>query len=190
MRRTGFLLVVLLALGLGSGCMPKGPKGQLTVHVEDDNSQSIPEAKVAFVGGGTREEGKTDRDGFFAATFHNVAGEVDIVVEKDGFYSISRRTYIFTGHTNDFFLPWNPIIELQLHKIGNPVPMVVKKVEEYLPVLGKPVGYDLLIGDWVAPYGKGTTNDFTFKADRQLVNDWTYSGTLSLPFSDPADGLA
>ena len=189
MRPIGFSLVMFLVLGLGSGCMPKGPKGRLTVHITNDDGQPVSEATVAFVGGGTREEGKTDRNGIYAAVFHNVAGEVDIVVEKERFYSINRRTYIFTGQTNDLFLPLNPMVELQLHKIGKPVPMVVKRVDEEMPVLGQPVGYDLLKSDWVKPYGRGETSDFIFEAKRWSHGTNDVNGWLRLTFPNSKDGL-
>jgi hypothetical protein len=62
--------------------------------------------------------------------------------------------------------PWDPTVGLQLKKIGNPIPLYARKFGEgkpiKLPELGKPVGFDLLKGDWVGPYGKGETVDFIF----------------------------
>ena len=187
MKTFNYALMAGLCLGLCcGGCVPKA---KVTVRIVDDNNQPISDAIVAVNGFNDKRQGGTDKDGCFTAKLRGVTGQLDLNVKKQGFYTIWWYSYFFKTHTNNQWIPWNPTIELQLHKIGKPVPMVVKNVEDYLPVLDSPVGYDLSVGDWVAPYGKGAINDFIFKADRQLVNDWTYSGTLSLNFSAPADGL-
>jgi hypothetical protein len=186
MKRLGCLLLMALCLGLCSGC---GSKVQVTVKVVDDNNQPVPDARVTVMGLNTQREGRTDKDGLFPAKLRNVTGQLDLVVKREGFYTIGWYSYYFVGQTNRQWQPWNPLVELQLHRLGKPTPMVVKQVEEYLPALNEPVGYDLLSGDWVRPYGKGLTNDFIFKAERRLVDDWTYSGALGLSFSHPTDGL-
>ena len=187
MKKLGRLLTLVSVLGLCcAGCVPKA---KVTVRIVGDDNAPVADATVYVNGFNTKREGKTDRGGLFTAKLRNPTGQLDLMVKKDGFYTIWWYSYFYKTHTNGQWVPWNPTVELQLHKKGKPVPMVVKKVEDYLPVLDTPVGYDLLVGDWVTPYGKGVANDFVFKADRQLANDWTYSGTLSLKFSHPADGL-
>ncbi len=52
--------------------------------------------------------------------------------------------------------------------------MYVRKVGgsmkgEKIPGTGKPVGFDLTIGDWVPPYGKGETPDFIFQFDSTIT---------------------
>lgn len=58
-----------------------------------------------------------------------------------------------------------------------------------VPVLEKPIGYDLEKGDWVAPYGKGVISDFIFncKARDTSRDDWACSYTLT--FSNEHDGI-
>jgi hypothetical protein len=76
-----------------------------------------------------------------------------------------------------------------LKKIGKPIPMYAKYVENGPPVFNEPVGYDLMIGDWVAPHGKGQTADiiFTGHLDKKSKNDYDYKLIVSFPKS--GDGI-
>jgi hypothetical protein len=192
MRGLSQVLIGLFISGFVSGCLPglpEVPKAHVTIQLVDENGNPVPQARVDVVGFHVFKEGRTDKQGLFVATVRNASGVVELQVRKEGFYSLYSQCYHFTAHTNGQWLPWNPIIRLRLNRVAKPVPMVVKEVDEYLPVLNEPAGYDLLIGDWVQPHGRGLTNDFIFVASRRLVDEWTHSGTLSLGFSGPADGL-
>jgi hypothetical protein len=193
MKSFDCLLMMILAFGLNSGCRPEYPKrstAQLTLRLVDDNGQPVPQAKVAVVGFHVAAEGKTDNSGCFLATLRTVSGEVDLEADKEGFYSINRHTYLFVGETNGQYYPWNPLVELQLHKISKPVPMFVKKVDQRdIPAVNRAVGYDLLVGDWIEPFGTGKTADFIIEVlKRALIisNDFM---RLRLTFSNPKDGL-
>lgn len=86
--------------------------------------------------------------------------------------------------------PWNPTIEVEMRKIKNPIPMVYKRQKwTVVPEFGTQIGYDLEAGDWVAPHGKGKTEDFLFlmNLDRKSMADAEASYTLS--FSNPLDGI-
>ncbi len=57
-----------------------------------------------------------------------------------------------------------------LKRIGKPIPMYARKVQIEIPEINKPVGFDLVEGDWVTPYGKGKQADFIFQAERRWVS--------------------
>ena len=67
--------------------------------------------------------------------------------------------------------------------------MFARKVELKIPEFGIPIGYDLMAGDWTAPYGVGERADFIFEAKRSVRSDRDYEGKLALRFSNRADGL-
>ena len=67
--------------------------------------------------------------------------------------------------------------------------MYAKRVELKLPELNRPLGYDLIVGDWVDPYGKGMISDFIFEAGREIRGDNDYEGELVLKFSNRGDGI-
>jgi hypothetical protein len=192
MTRLYQLLILISLSGLNSGCgpvTPAIPKAEITLQLVDDDGLAVPEAKVSVVGFHVSKEGKTDKAGLFAVTLRNASAEVEFTVDKEGFHSINRHTFVFTGNANGKWLPLNALIRLQLHKVGQPVPMVVKQVGEELPVLGRPVGYDLLKSDWVKPYGHGENSDFIFEAKRWSHGIDNVNGWLRLTVSNPGEGL-
>jgi hypothetical protein len=105
------------------------------------------------------------------------------VINFPGFYS-AGTTYTFKSAMNGDWQPWNPTVELVLEAIGVQMPVYAQKIlNKAIPAQGKPVGYDLMAGDWVAPYGKGETPDFIFQLDTRTTN------YLTLKFSNEGDGI-
>jgi hypothetical protein len=78
-----------------------------------------------------------------------------------------------------------------LKPVVNPVPLLGKKVDLLpIPARDTPVGYDLMVGDWVAPRGKGTNTDFlvNFHSAGTPTAE-SFDLTLTLSFPNNADGL-
>jgi hypothetical protein len=67
--------------------------------------------------------------------------------------------------------------------------MVVKCVDAEVPEIARPLGYDLVLSDWVHPYGRGEISDFVFEAERWSISPNAVNGCLRLGFSNPGDGL-
>jgi len=67
--------------------------------------------------------------------------------------------------------------------------MYVKSVNLGVPVFDKPIAFDLMIGDWLAPYGKGINTDIVFTAhnEKRSEFDWDYKLVVSFPNS--GDGI-
>jgi hypothetical protein len=67
--------------------------------------------------------------------------------------------------------------------------MYAKKLNTHVPALDKPVGFDLMAGDWVAPYGKGANADILFVGhfDKHVDGESDFTLTVSFPNSD--DGI-
>lgn len=71
-----------------------------------------------------------------------------------------------------FWQPDNLVVTLRLDRVEKPIPLFVKRVE--LTNFRKGIGgfdgtnsvvrFDLMKGDWLAPYGKGETADLEFKS--------------------------
>jgi len=181
------LFILLTFLSCCAGCHPKA---QITISVVGDDGKSVEGAEVTVVGFTKIRTGHTDRQGKFTVTIPNPVSSVDLAVNKKAYYSINRHIYEFNGGlVNGRWEPWNPEVELYLHRKGKAVPMIQRRVEAFFPVTNESVGYDLVLGDWVQPHGQGKTNDFIFTAIRNLAGDSERSGTLELRFASPADGL-
>jgi hypothetical protein len=59
-----------------------------------------------------------------------------------------------------------------------------------LPIVGVPIGYDLLAGDWTAPYGNGKEADIVFGLERNYRSSSDYAATLSIAMARNQDGFA
>ena len=79
---------------------------------------------------------------------------------------------------------------LILRKKRNPTPLAVRRIELVPPSFEKPYAYDLEIGDYVQPYGKGKTPDLVFRSIL-LRNDgpMDLDYRLDVSFSNPGDGI-
>jgi len=176
------------------------PLAKVTLHVidEDGNNLSNVDANITFLNPihktGTwgssdtfSRSGKTDSNGLFlieqragfqihyaasGANCYKTTGRFDFKTEKDGQYQ-----------------PWNPVFTVLLKKIIHPIPMYARRLQTEVPMLDQPVGFDLMEGDWVAPYGKGKQDDFIFALKRRFVNRRDYEAIVTLTFSNRADGL-
>lgn len=126
----------------------------------------------------------TDDHGVAVITAPSAYAEFDYsVMNFPGFYLDGGR-FTFKQSIAGQWQPWNPTVELVLKAIGVQVPMYARRLFRVaIPAQGKPLGYDLTAGDWVAPYGKGETPDFIFQLDTKITN------YLTLHFSNEGDGI-
>ena len=128
--------------------------------------------------------GLTDANGAFIASHHDRTYGLRFRVQKDGYYS--------TDIEEDFHRVFSPEklnrnLNLVLKKIGKPIGMYAKYIISIeFPTFNKPIGYDLMIGDWVAPYGKGISSDFLFTENHP---DAKSGYTFTISFPKPGDGI-
>jgi hypothetical protein len=123
-------------------------------------------------------KGSTDANGMFDTSHTDRSSGLAIIVEKSGYYTTHTGYQFYFSDTRQ-----NPAFTLVLKKIGKPIPMYAKRIYKNSPVLNQPVGYDLMVGDWVGPYGKGINTDiiFTKVAYRKSGADYDYKVTIQFP---------
>jgi len=129
-------------------------------------------------------KGMTDTNGMFRALHTDSSWSLGVVVEKAGYYHTQM------GH--EFYFDdkrRNPSFTLLLKKIGKPIAMYAKSVNLGMPVFDKPAGFDLMVGDWVAPYGKGITTDIIFTAHKEKRSEYDWDYNLVVSFPNPSDGI-
>lgn len=148
-----------------------------------------------------RVEGMTDTNGVCTLQGEGNGGSVGIAAFKDDYYGSSGYLVLFTNLTGAVarkWQPWDPTVNVILKPIGDPIPMYVKSFgDRSLPVSGEPVGFDLMKGDWVAPYGKGEASDFILRYRVQSEGTIetrygpvkTANRTLTVAFSNEGDGV-
>lgn len=132
-------------------------------------------------------KGKTNADGMFSAS-DNTSPNVVVTITKPDYYKSTEGVF-----NKDEIAKEEPLVIILKKKI-KPVPMYAKRVNSAwgiskIPILNQDVGYDLEIGDWVAPHGKGKINDFIFNFKSE-VNAWNdYECSYALTFSNTSDGI-
>jgi hypothetical protein len=174
------------------------PIARLTLRAIDEQGNPISGALVEMSfeepmpewGGGrlVMVAGKTDDEGKFSGEGHSV----DIQggrISKEGYYSSSPESFKFKRVVNGKWQPWNPTLEVVLKRVLRPVPMYAKfKFQTDLPVEG-PVGFDLIAGDWVTPYGRGKSADVFFKVTKRVTSFHDFGAELLITFPKPGDGI-
>lgn len=198
------LLAILTSVGIGvqsvtTGCgQGAAPEWRVVLNVIDDAGQPVSGAvakvwyhlppphdqSIAM----TNKTGLTDSNGVFIASGRSRTVELIYEAQKDGYYSAGKSYEL--GHAFEYTPEkWNPTLTLVLHKIGRPAPMYARKARIELPEAEKPVGFDLIESDWVAPYGKGKQSDFVFEVHRRWVSRRDFDSALTLTFANPGDGF-
>jgi hypothetical protein len=106
--------------------------------------------------------------------------------DKTGYYPFQISYHMGRNYKSD---KWNPTQIVVLKQIIKPIPMYAKHIEGGPPVFNEPAGFDLTIGDWVAPLGRGQSADviFTGSLDQKAKDDFDYKLTISFP--NPGDGI-
>jgi hypothetical protein len=177
---------------------------KVTFRVLDESGGRIAGATInvgvdslLHVDGYNNYRGETDSEGLFVVESRG-RGCTEIVVSKDGYYA-SRPEVGWDGglnpggaemQKNGGFKPWNPIVDVILKKVGNPIPMMVRLESlHFAPKLGEEIGFDLLLGDWVEPNGKGKISDLFVRFESLFVNEEDFKASMAMRFSNPNDGF-
>jgi hypothetical protein len=127
-------------------------------------------------------KGITDTNGMFTASHTDTSLGLGIIVQKPGYYATRAGQQFYYSEKNR-----HPTFTLLLKNIGKPIPMYAKQIVSItFPEFNKAIGYDLMAGDWVAPYGKGATTDILFSENHTNAQSG-YTFTVSFPH--PGDGI-
>lgn len=201
MKKIKNLLILTIAVGILSAGSIEAfgvlRQAKVTLLVVDDNGMPVTDAKVGVgfqdSGGNYKgENGTTGGDGLFSAS-HECLYNIQYGAEKDGYYP-SHYHYTFTSRGSFRLEPWNPTLNVLLRKIENPVPMYVrnsmnsrKKIK--IPVVGKDVGFDLSMYDFVEPYGAGVYSDMIFRLEKSFIDMENYDAKLTIKFLKSTDGI-
>lgn len=78
---------------------------------------------------------------------------------------------------------------IELKEVRHAVYMKHLRFRGIAPLADKPVGYDFQVGDWVAPFGKGVTEDILFSFRDLHFDDESHAGTMVVSFPNEGDGI-
>lgn len=174
-------------------------QGQVTLRIVDSTGKPVQEAELsaAFWGSDSSvdvvvSDGRTDIHGLFVAageTIHSMNYEI----KKEGYYA-TRGQYWFLRQGEDCvqagrWQPWNPTNTVVLKERRNPIAMCAKRVDASVPVRDTPVGFDLEVGDWLGPHGKGRQPDLLLSYKAKVQDYWNGSLELTIACTNPMAGF-
>ena len=188
----------LVALMLNSASAQNVGAWYTTIKVINETGQPVvnataqmqwyvnaPDGTLTF----DQTEGLTDTNGIFT-TSHKANGSITLgfFASKTGYYSTGTSHQLATKYYDDP-AKWNHNVTLLLKKVGKPVAMYAKRLNTHAPDLDKPIGFDLELGDWVAPYGRGVNSDINFTGHFDKHADGESDFTLTVGFPKDGDGI-
>lgn len=167
-----------------------GAEAKVTLRVIDSCGLPVPEAniQIAFFPQDSYEaakitKGLTDKDGLFVVSGKTV-DDISFTAIKTNYYVTGQKFHFYWRGTacvkDGRWQPWNPTLEVVLKEKRTPIPMFTKKTKIFLPEKGKQFGFDCLVGDLVAPYGKGVSTDLLFSYTSEMSGWSVYRYTNEL----------
>jgi hypothetical protein len=196
---------ILTSFLLASGCtLASPPATTFSVHViNSENLIPVTNAvvKTGFTlkhdpwgtGGGEKVRFKESVDGEGRVGFegNTIWNEQGGNVHAEGYYpSIFSKKYTHNKVLNRWE-PWNPTLEIKMRPKKNPVAMVERRVRwRSIPDEEDAVGFDLEVGDWVAPHGMGRVSDLILTTSSYMQDGKKGSeARYILSFANELDGI-
>lgn len=134
--------------------------------------------------------GQTDKQGL--VTLSGVAQQDYMLsATKAGFYRTQGpRRAINSEAGLKLYATGVQKIDIELRPIRNPIVGISRDIDRQpLPKTDGPIGFDLEVGDWVSPHGKGRMSDFIFELKGRFTARRDYDQTFVLRFSGSHDGI-
>lgn len=169
------------------------PSINVFVKVQDEEQKPVQGAdvRIAFRGveGGSVKSGLSDESGSIELSGRSNL-EVVVTVAKNGYYQSELESMVHRRvNETKKFETFDPEFEIVLRDVRNPIPMKAKKVSTLIPTKNVPLGYDLMVGDWVDPHGEGVIPDLIFEVSGYFNSSNDTESLLKIGFQNEGDGL-
>ena len=206
MKKLTTLFIAMLGLAALPACGQPQHPSMISFRVVDDLGAPVSEGEVKLSTfshwvpgeGFGRDEydqrrAPLTKDGEVSFEVPNIRGDVEYAVYPKGkYYPVTMQSYRFNQVQNGRWEPWNPEVTVIVPRILNPTALYARRIRATeVPTMG-PVGFDLMISDWVAPYGKGKTADFTCEVSTVVpMSDpaKAFESVLRIAFPNQGDGV-
>src|SRR5579862_3321503 len=158
----------------------------VTVEVKDENGAPVSGATVTAAwptplprgsgwgaGAAKFSQAQTDAAGTCSLPVGGADGNVSVT--KDGYYwSRSGHEYVKQFSNSAWALIHAHEAMILIRKV-HPVPMYVRSIRNLpIPERGIPIGFDMIAGEWVKPYGSGVHADVVVKATSEIHGPQNY----------------
>ena len=210
MNRLYITTALLLSGWLCSGCIgaefpevakarQRGAQSKICFQVTDSSGNPIHGVRVqAFYSSSDAHldddsvDQLTDTNGLIAAEGRTV-DDMTYTLSKPDYYN-TRGSHSFYHNKEDCvrngrWQPWGATNTVILKERRNPTPMYALNVDASVPLRDKPVGYDLEVGDWISPNGKGKVPDLWITYSADISDILTFSNQLVIAGNNQGDGF-
>lgn len=187
------ILLLLSPLLAQATILPSLDRVPVTLTVLNTEGQPVEGARVeASLHGPGNATGTTGPDGTLILNL-NRGANLTLQVSRDGYYATGGRIWdggVYKGPDGKLTARELPkAFTIELKAVRDPVFLHHRRFRGHAPKVGEPAGFDLRIGDWVAPHGKGRVPDLRFRFFDVAVDGEAYRGSLEISFPNPGDGL-
>ena len=179
------MAVVFMCAADSSVAQRYGAEATLRFCVKEQDGKPLAGAHVKATEGASFDV-VTDADG--VATASGIMRErIRYSVGSDGVYAHANGLQFEKTTEDGQRWVWDRLIEVTLRRKVLPHPMRTVRISDVtIPVINRPVGFDLLKGSFLPPYGDGETADFTLASVQvsSLPNDideWHQACRYDLP---------
>ncbi len=172
----------------------------LIFQVEDDRGEPVTDAKVDVFFDMMYDQGQvvsssTDSNGTCRVSGKTV-GIMEYKVSRDGYYGVHNKIVLLgegSEHKKEKgkWLPWGMAQRVILPKARNRVAIPFKSLErKWTKHINEWIGYDLILSDYVEPFGSGKISDFEIKFDWDGKQFNEYNGIeIDLRFPEQYAGI-
>jgi len=128
----------------------------------------------------------SDANGLISRHMENIYYDIGGYFSKLGFYTTSGRFWKWekTGGVP----PASTNFIIVMKRIENPVPMIRRAIRTDMPNTEGMVSFDLEVGDWTEPYGKGRVSDISFTRSVQFETRSNFKVKVTAIFHEPLCG--
>ena len=169
-----------------TGCA--NPNATIRVSIVDEYGKPIQGVHSEVVSTYTYDitGGLTDANGMYSVHLDKIY-DIGGYFQKNGYYKTSGEFWKAPQWGD--VPPADTNFAIVLKQIIDPVPMIRKDINAFPPRQGEPVGFDLEVGDWVFPDGKGKITDMLVTAEGKNNSMTDFSYLLSVEFLGENNGF-
>jgi hypothetical protein len=197
LRLSPFFLFIAAGCVVAQEFAMRGVPITVEAYVSDSEGRPVEGATVSLAlpryalgDSGQRVEAKTNANGIVSIS-GNAHQDYSVEVTKPGYYkTMGPHHSINTDKGLRQYASGVQKISLELRSVRSPIIGISKNVDRLqLPDFDKKLGFDLEVGDWVTPYGKGVFADLVIIVGGFFTTLDDYDQSLTLTFSHPGDGI-
>ncbi len=178
---------IVMCVTTGCLAVTNPPISKMAVKVVDESGLAVSKAQVhAWTYWKTDGKiiGNTDMNGLFEYE-DRVYREIGYSVQKEGYYASLGTAW---RPKTRYQVPDTNLVVV-LRRISDPVPMIRRSIRTNMPTTHEEVSFDLSVGDWTAPHGKGEFPDISFASSLQFETRSNFKVEVFASFSEPFGGV-